>query len=119
MLRPAPNKAYLVVVGKVFDREAMREGYAKKLPPLYAKFGGTYLAAGRNIEILEGNLDAQSYVIAEWPSMEAARAFWTSPEYVELQKARQDGKWGEFTVFLVEGIPPTPVAPMANEKPTP
>jgi uncharacterized protein (DUF1330 family) len=109
------NKAYLVVVGTVTDREAFRENYAKKLPPLYEKFGGVYLAAGRNIEILEGSLEAASYVLAEFPSMEAARAFWTSPEYQALQKARQDGKWGSFTVFLIEGIPPSTVAPLARE----
>lgn len=113
------DKAYLVVAGTVTNREAFREGYAKKLPPLYEKYGGVHLAAGRTIEILEGSLDASSYVLAEFPSMEAARAFWTSPEYRALQTARQEGNWGSFTVFLIEGIPPSTVAPMAREAPKP
>jgi uncharacterized protein (DUF1330 family) len=102
----APEKpAYLVVLGDVKDREAFAAGYVAKLPPVYAKYGGAYLAVGRNFETLEGEAGFQSVVISRWPSMAAGRAFWNSPEYKELQKARVDGDWGRFDVFLVEGLP--------------
>jgi uncharacterized protein (DUF1330 family) len=103
---PAPEKpAFLVVLGEVKNREAFMAGYVAKLPPVYAKYGGEYLALGRNFETLEGKAGFQSVVISKWPSMDAGRSFWNSSEYKELQKARIDGDWGRFDVFLVEGLP--------------
>lgn len=103
---PPEKPAFLVVLGDVHDREAFAAGYVAKLPPVYAKYGGEYLAVGRNFETLEGEAGFQSVVISKWPSMAAGRAFWNSPEYRELQKARIDGGWGRFDVYLVEGLPP-------------
>jgi uncharacterized protein (DUF1330 family) len=108
-------RAYMVVLGTVTDRPAFAAGYAAKLPPLYEKYGGRYLAIGRTGEMLEGEADGTSYVLSEWPSMDAARAFWNSPEYAELKAARIAGGWGTFTVYLFPGIPPTTIAPMARE----
>lgn len=102
----APQKpAYLIVYGRVRDRAAFAQGYVAKLPPVYAKYGGEYLAVGRNFEALEGVADFESVVISRWPSMEAGRAFWNSAEYAPLRKARIDGDWGSFNVVLVEGLP--------------
>ena len=98
--------AFLVVLGKVKDREAFAAGYTAKLPPVYAQYGGSYLVAGRNFEILEGDGDFEAMVISRWPSMEAGRAFWNSPEYAPLREARIANAWGEFDVYLVEGLPP-------------
>ena len=53
----------------------------------------------------EGAPGFESVVIARWPSEAAARAFWTSPEYVDLIRARTDNNWGEFTVVLVPALP--------------
>ncbi|MBI1392747.1 MAG: DUF1330 domain-containing protein [Alphaproteobacteria bacterium] len=102
---PATAPAYLIVIGDVHDREAFISGYAQKMPPIYAKYGGEYLAVGRNREILEGDADFGSYVISKWPSMDAARTFWDSPEYAPLKQARVENNWGAFDVFLVEGAP--------------
>ena len=100
-----PTSAYLIVLGDVYDRDAFREHYAAHLPPLYEKYGGEYVAIGGGPEVLEGDYMPQSFVVAKWPSMEAARRFWTSPEYAELKKARIEGKWGTFVVLLVPGLP--------------
>lgn len=97
--------AYMIVLGEVHDREAFIEGYVKKLPPLYERFGGSYLALGRGVVVLEGDYAPESFVIGRWPSMEAARAFWNSPEYDELRRARTEGDWGNFDVILVPGLP--------------
>ncbi|MEO0981051.1 MAG: DUF1330 domain-containing protein [Pseudomonadota bacterium] len=117
----APAKpAYMIVTGVVHDYEAFGAGYAAKLPPLYEKHGGRYLAIGSGPEVLEGDGGYASYVIAEWPSVEAARAFWDDPDYVAARTARIEGGWGEFDVFLVEGLAaPTQVAPLAEEAASP
>jgi len=102
---PRENGVYMVVLGKVFDRPAFMEGYAAKLPPLYEKYGGEYVALSRDLKILEGTPGFESVVIAKWPREAAARAFWTSPEYTELIRARTDNRWGEFTVVIVPALP--------------
>lgn len=101
----AAKPAYLVVLGDVHDREAFARQYVAKLPPLYSQYGGEYLAVGRNYDLLEGEGGFQSFVISKWPSMEAGRAFWNSPEYAALREARVAGNWGRFDVFLLEGLP--------------
>jgi uncharacterized protein (DUF1330 family) len=42
-------------------------------------------------------------VLAKFPSREAARAFWHSPEYAEAKKLRE-GK-GTFYVTILDGLP--------------
>ncbi|MEM9055309.1 MAG: DUF1330 domain-containing protein [Pseudomonadota bacterium] len=99
--------AYMIVLGEVLDRPAFMEGYAAKLPPLYEKFGGRYIAigGGPGIEVLEGDYAPPSYVISKWSKAQDARDFWNSPEYDELRRARIDKAWGEFDVLLVQGLP--------------
>jgi uncharacterized protein (DUF1330 family) len=109
--------AYLFVRGTVHDREAFREGYARKLPALYGEYGGEYLAVGGEATILEGEDDSRSYAFAVWPSKDAALAFWHSDAYEALRKARIEGGWGDFEVMLVEGLPvPSDTAPLAREE---
>ena len=42
-------------------------------------------------------------MLAKFPSREAARAFWHSPEYAEAKKLRE-GK-GTFYVTILDGLP--------------
>ena len=45
---------------------------------------------GPGAQLLEGGFgDGASMVISEWPSKEAALAFWNSPEYAEAKKLRE------------------------------
>lgn len=106
--------AYMIVLGTVHDRDAFMQGYAAKLPPIYEKYGGHYLALGGRHEVLEGKPQFESHVISQWPSMEAARAFWDSPEYAPLKRARIENNWGEFDVFLVEGMPAPDATPAVS-----
>ena len=113
---PAPeNPAYLVVLGDIYDREAFIEGYVGKLAPIYDQYGGAYLAAGRNWELMEGEGDFKSFVISKWPSMEAGRAFWNSEEYAPLKDARIKNNWAAFDVYLLEGLPAPAAASPAKE----
>ncbi|MEM9235052.1 MAG: DUF1330 domain-containing protein, partial [Pseudomonadota bacterium] len=107
---PPEAPAYMLVLGEVFDREAFMQGYASRLGPLYDRFGGEYTAIGGGVDVLEGDYDPPSYVIGKWKSREAALAFWNSPEYDELRRARIDNNWGEFDVILVQGLPEAPTA---------
>lgn len=100
--------AYLIVLGDVYDSEAFMTGYSANLAPLYEKYGGEYLAVGRNKAVLENGKEFQSFVISKWPSMEAAQAFWADPDYEQLKADRIDKGWSEFDVYLLEGLPEAP-----------
>jgi uncharacterized protein (DUF1330 family) len=96
--------AYLLVQGHVTDREGFK-AYNAALPPIYRKYGGEYLALvpAPLVEVAEGPAENRSIVLARFPSREAARAFWDSPEYAEAKKLR-DGK-GTFYVTILDGLP--------------
>lgn len=100
------SPAYMIVLGTVHNREAFLAEYSAKLPPLYEKYGGEYIALGGGpmIEVLEGDYAPPSFVIGKWASLEAARAFWNSPEYDVLRRARIDNDWGDLDVLLVQGL---------------
>ena len=96
--------AYLLVQGQVTDREGFK-AYNAALPPIYRKYGGEYLALvpAALVEVAEGPPENRSVVLARFPSREAARAFWDSPEYAEAKKLRE-GK-GTFFVMILDGLP--------------
>jgi uncharacterized protein (DUF1330 family) len=65
-------------------------------------FGGRYLVRGGAYDVLEGNWRPERLVVVEFESMEKARAFYDSPEYVAARRAR-DG-CSRFDMLLVEGL---------------
>lgn len=101
---PAPDRpAYLLVQGRVTDREGFK-AYSAALPPIYRKYGGEYLALvpAALVGVMEGAAEERSIVLARFPSLAAARAFWDSPEYAAAKRLRE-GK-GNFFVTILEGL---------------
>jgi len=100
----AARPAYLLVQGIVTDREGFK-AYNAALPPIYRKYGGEYLALvpAPALDVLEGEPEHRSIVLARFPSREAAHAFWNSPEYTEAKQLRA-GK-GTFFVTVLDGLP--------------
>lgn len=92
--------AYLIVEAKVSDREGFA-AYARRVPALVSRYGGEYIVMGGEQEALEGDWSDSRVVLHRWPDMASARAFWSSPEYIEAKQLRQGT--GEFRVILVEG----------------
>ncbi|GIX19111.1 MAG: hypothetical protein KatS3mg120_0787 [Erythrobacter sp.] len=94
--------AYMIITAKVHDRENFITGYGAAAAALIPKFGGEYLLRGPGAELLEGSFgEGASMVISKWPSREAARAFWNSPEYAEVRKLREG--LAEVQVLLIDG----------------
>jgi uncharacterized protein (DUF1330 family) len=69
------------------ERERYRQ-YQAKVEPLIATHGGRLCASGLDIEVLEGSHDGRRLIVFEFPSMDAIRAFWDSPEYADLKALR-------------------------------
>lgn len=80
--------AYMVIIAEVTDGEQFMK-YAKEAGKLVGEFGGLYVVRGKDSKVLEGIWpDEQKTVISQWPSIEAALAFWNSPQYARIKKLR-------------------------------
>jgi uncharacterized protein (DUF1330 family) len=99
-----PMAAYFIVNIGVRDREKF-ETYRERVVPVIEKFGGRYLVRGGELHPIEGDLGLNRLVVLEFPSMEAARRFYDSPEYAPLLKLRQES--AESDIVLAEGWTPT------------
>lgn len=91
--------AFMIIQAEITDPERFME-YAKRAPALIEQHGGRYRVMRGATEQLEGPEDKRKIVVSEWPSMEAARAFWDCPEYRELKALREGA--AEIDVHLVE-----------------
>lgn len=75
------------------------EGYVASVTEMVERHGGRYLARTNKVEKLEGERPRpQIVVIVEWPSREAADAFYQSDEYRPFRDQRMAGAKNEFLV---------------------
>ena len=92
------------VIANVTIEDPVRyEDYKRMVPATLAPFGGRFIARGGQIDVLEGDWRPGRLVLLEFPSVERARAWWSSPEYAEARAVRQATSTG--TLLILEGIP--------------
>ncbi len=99
---------FLFVNATITDFEKLGT-YGRALPPVYAKFVGSYVVSGgvgRNVEVLEGSPEFQSVIFAQFDSLEDVETFWWSEDYRAVVPLR-DGA-GRFDVVGLEGTGNTP-----------
>ncbi len=95
---------YAVARLDVTDPGWVRE-YVAEVTPMVERHGGRYLARTATIERVEGDRDApQVVLLIEWPSREAARAFYDSEEYAPFRSARMRGARNEFLLVAGEDV---------------
>jgi uncharacterized protein (DUF1330 family) len=79
--------------------------YVKNVTRLVEQRGGRYLARTSKIEKIEGERRApQIFLIIEWPSREAAEAFYECDEYRPYRQDRREGSRGEFLLVAGEDM---------------
>jgi uncharacterized protein (DUF1330 family) len=100
-------RSYVVVEIDIHD-PATYEQYKAMAPASIAKYGGTYLVRGAKTSTLEGSWSPSRFVILEFPTGDAARAWWSSPEYAPAKKLRQASATTD--MILVEGPPFDPAS---------
>ena len=93
--------AYLLVDCEVTD-PARYEDYRALAPAAIARHGGRYLARGGEATTLEGDWVPRRVVVVEFPSLEAAKAFYDSPEYRAARAVRKDA--ARMNIIAVEGV---------------
>lgn len=92
--------AYLIANIDVHDPVQYEE--YKKLSTLAMKTHGAEVCIrGGRIEVMEGNWAPSRVVMLKFPSMDAARAFYKSPEYTRAIAARQG--IADMRMIIVEG----------------
>jgi len=97
-------KYYAVAELDVTDRSWIR-AYVENVTRMVEKHGGRYLSRTSNIERLEGQrTNPHVFLIIEWPSKEAALAFYNSQEYEPYLKSRLAGSKGEFVLIAGEDM---------------
>jgi uncharacterized protein (DUF1330 family) len=93
--------AYVVVDIEVRDPVAYEE-YKRLSGDAVSRFGGRFLVRGGACETLEGSWRPKRFVILEFPSVERAREWWGSEEYLPARRIRQASAATEMVV--VEGF---------------
>ena len=93
--------AYIVVGTDIHDPEQY-ELYKQASPAAVAAGGGSFIARGGEVAILEGDWQPKRLVVLEFPDLEAAKRFYESPEYQEAQRLR-DGA-ARLNMVAVEGL---------------
>ena len=91
--------AYIVAEIDVTD-PAGYEPYKKMAGESIQRHGGKFLARGGSTVSLEGD-KPKRVVVIEFPSVEAAEAFYRAPDYQAAVKIRQKASKGR--LFIVEG----------------
>ena len=96
-------KGYWIVRVDVTDDAAYRDYVAANAAPL-ARFGARFLVRGGPFDAPEGNARSRNVVI-EFPSLEAARACYESPDYQAAKALRASGSDGDFIIIGGYGGP--------------
>jgi uncharacterized protein (DUF1330 family) len=97
-------KYYVVAEMSVTDR-AWVGPYVAAVTQMVQRHGGRYLARTSSIERLEGERPApQLALLIEWPSREAAMAFYESEEYRPYRESRIAGAVNELALVAGEDV---------------
>lgn len=78
--------AYLIIAANISNEMAYAK-YRQAVMPLIETFGGRHLRGGEAVK-LEGTPSDGKIALFEFPSMDAIRLFWQSPEYAAIKKLR-------------------------------
>ena len=93
--------AYVIASIHVTDAEKYKH-YMALSPAAITAAGGKFIVRGGNLEILEGDWSRSRVVVVEYPTREAAKAFYDSALYVTARAEREGA--AEFSMIVVDGV---------------
>lgn len=79
--------SYVIYQAEVTDPVRYEE-YRHKAAESILAAGGRYVVRGGEVEVLEGEPPAGRTVVLEFPTRDAALAWYHGPEYTEIRKIR-------------------------------
>lgn len=92
--------AYVIARIEVSDPEQY-QSYIKASTAVVPKFGGRFIARGGRKVTLEGPEETRRVVIIEFPTLERAEEFYSSPEYIAARELRANAATA--SLVAVEG----------------
>lgn len=92
--------AYVIANVEINDPVAFGE-YLKAGPATVAAYGGTYVARGSAVRVLEGEWAPTRLTILKFDNIARATAWYESPEYRPLREIRK--KAATSRILIVEG----------------
>lgn len=100
--------AYVITYLQVTDPKAF-EAYRKVAGPTFPPYGGKPIVVDGRFEVLEGMVNPKSVVVVQFESVDAAKRWYSSPEYQKTIPLRQQA--AESSLILVEGLAAAGSAP--------
>jgi len=94
-------KAYVIVDVKIHD-PSRYDDYKKLTPASLVPFDGKFVVRGGTTETLEGDWEPGRIVVLEFPSLEKAKAWWSSAGYAPAKAIRQASS--DTRMIVVEGF---------------
>ena len=93
--------AYIIVDVDVKDAKAF-EPYKQPTAASVAQYGGRFIVRSSEYEVLEGSWRPTRLVVIEFPSVEAAKRWYESPEYQKVLPIRLQHAVSK--MLLVNGV---------------
>lgn len=94
----------LVLVEVSIHNPELYEKYKKHTLGTLQKYGGKFVVRGAQTESLEGDWNPQRLVILEFPSVQSAKDWWSSPEYTVAKNIRYQA--AQSKMLVVESVGP-------------
>lgn len=92
---------YLIANIEITDPAGYEE-YRRQVPAVIARYGGRFIVRGGAVDPREGDMAWKRVVVLEFPSLDAARRFYDSPEYRPLIALRASSTKSD--VAIVAGV---------------
>ena len=80
--------AYVIVETEIYDPDQYAQ-YKEASPDAVHGGGGRFVVRGGELAVLEGDWHPSRLVILEFPGLEAAKAWYSSPKYEQAKALRQ------------------------------
>ena len=94
-------KAYIIVDVNITN-PTRYEDYRKLTPASLVPYDGKFIVRGGATETLEGEWLPGRVVVLEFPSMQQAKAWWSSAGYAPAKAIRQSA--ADTKMIIVEGV---------------
>ena len=94
-------KAYLIAVETVKDEDMFAE-YRRQVVSTLQPFEGQFIARGGKLTVLEGQWQHERTVIIEFPTREAAEAWYKSADYQKIVDLRLRSTTG--SLVILDGV---------------
>ena len=91
-----------VLCDVVVKDESALESYIKKASPTVSLYGGQFLVQGGEVNVFEGDWSPSVVIVARFPSMATAKAWYGSREYGQALALKDRALTRQ--MILVEGL---------------